>query len=276
MVEGHSFQGEPPVLGIENAQRLAELRAAVRLYQSRYGDLAGMIDLAKANSAMTSRQYRLDKLATEHERIKSEMASLEAEVERIERWVEFCLEDVIARAKADHAEAWSPTPVLGYRLWAVGDDGLHGVKMVWPGRSLTATCLSRGGEQEIPHTDGRCGRLGCGVYAAKTVDPLYTEFDVSSINDVALGLIALTGKVVEHDDGYRGAEATVIALGASFRSHLLLTSDPETLDAVFEDPTLILEERKVETEGQRLLEMEMYVEKEARRATPWILETNNE
>jgi len=264
------------VLGIENAQRLAELRAAVRLYQSRYGDLAGMIDLAKANSAMSSRQYRLDKLAAEHQRIKSEMASLEAEVERIERWVEFCLEDVIARAKADHAEAWSPTPVLGYRLWAVGDDGLHGVKMIWPSRSLTATCLSRGGDQEIPHTDGRCGRLGCGIYVAKTVGPLYTEFDVSSIGNLALGLVALAGKVVEHDDGYRGAEATVVALGASFGEHLLLTSDPEKLDDVFDDPTLILKERTVETEGERLLEMEMFVEEEARRATPWTLETNNE
>ena len=264
-----------PVLGTDRTQRLAELRATVRRYEERYGDLAGMVDLAKASSAMASRQRRYDQLAEELERIQARMRSMRSEVQRIERWLEFCLEDVVARAREDHAEGWSPTPVLGYRLWAVGDDALHGVKMAWSERSLVATCLSRGGDNEIPHTDGRCGRLGCGVYAAKTVDPLYTEFDVSAIGDVALGLVALTGKVVEHDDGYRGAEATVVALGASLEGHLLLSSDPERIEAVFADPTIIRSERRVETEGERLLEMETFVEREAGRARPWTLGINN-
>ena len=265
-----------PVLGTRKTQRLAELRAAVRRYQDRYGDLDGMIDVAKANTAMTKRQHRLDKLTEERDRIEREMESLTAEVIRIEKWVEFCLEDVIARAKERHAEGWSPSPVLGFRLWGVGRDALYGVKMAWEGRSLTATCLSRGGGSEIPHSDGRCGRLGCGVYAAKTVGPLYTEFDVSAIGDLALGLVALTGKVVEHDDGYRGAEATVVALGASLGKHVLLATDPSRLDEVFADPTVILQGRKVETETERLLEMETFVERQARKATSWILETSNE
>jgi hypothetical protein len=265
-----------PILGTESTQRLAELRATLRRYQDRYGELVGVVDVAKASSAMAARRRRLDALAVEHERIQQQMESMASEVRRIERWVEFCLEDVIARAKQEHAEGWSPTPVLGFRLWAVGNDGLHGVKMAWPGRTITATCLSRAGTAEIPHTDGRCGRLGCGVYAAKTVDPLYREFDVSGIGDLALGLVALTGKVVEHDDGYRAAEATVVAIGASLGSHLLLTSDAERIEGVFADPTVIRREETVETEGQRLVEMETFVTEEARRATPWTLETNSE
>ena len=265
-----------PVLGTESTQRLAELRAEVRRYQDRYGELTGMIDVAKANSAMAARQRRLDALAAEQERIQRQMESMTSEVRRIERWVEFCLEDVIARARQDHAEGWSPTPVLGFRLWAVADDGLYGVKMAWSGRTLTATCLSKAGEAEIPHTDGRCGRLGCGVYAAKTVDPLYTEFDVSGIGDVALGLVAMTGKVVEHDEGYRSAAATVVALGASMGSHLLLTSDPARIDELFADPTIIRREPEVDTEKQRLVEMEAFVIAEAGRATPWTLEISSE
>lgn len=264
-----------PILGTERTQRLAKLRATVRRYQDRYGDLDGMIDLAEANSAMVSRQRRYEQLAEEQERIQQEMDAMTGEVRRIESWLEFCLEDVIARVREKHSEGWSPTPVLGYRLWAVGRDALHGVKMPWPARSLSATCLTRPFGGEIPHSDGRCGRLGCGVYAAKTVDPLYTEFDVSAIGDVALGLVALTGKVVEHDDGYRGAEATVVALGASLGKHLLLSSDPQMLDAVFEDPAVIRREREVETEGERLLEMETFVEREARRTRPWTLEINS-
>ena len=265
-----------PVLDIETTHRLAELRQTVRRYQERYGELGGMIDVAKANAAMTSRRRRLDKLEEEAARIQTDINSMSSEVQRIERWVEFCLEDVIAKAKEDHAEGWSPTPVLGYRLWGVGEEALHGVKMPWLDRTLVATCLSRGGAEEIPHTDGRCGRLGCGVYAAKSVDPLYTEFDVSAIGDVALGLVELSGKVVEHDEGYRAASATVIALAASLGEHLLLTSDTAAIDAAFADPTVIRCEQKIEIEGQRLAEMETFVMAQARRATPWTLAINNE
>lgn len=260
----------------DTRERLTELRATVRRYQDRYGELPGLDDVARAGKTLAMRRRRLEQLSRELERIDDQMRSTASEVARIERWMEFCLRDVIARAKRDHAEGWSPTPVLGYRLWAVGDDGLHGVKMVWPGRKLTATCLSSGGKREIPHTDGRCGRLGCGVYAAKTVDPLFTEFDIAGIGDVALGLVALTGKVVEHDHGYRGAEAEVIALGASRRDHLLLTADPDRIETVFADPTVIRSEPIVEFERQRLLEMETFVEIQARRAEGWILETSKE
>ncbi|MCP4966430.1 MAG: hypothetical protein GY926_14500 [bacterium] len=265
-----------PVLNIEPTQRLAELRRTVRLYQERYGELSGMIDVTKANAAMASRQRRLAKLEEEVARIQVDINSMSSEVQRIERWVEFCLEDVIVRAKQDHAEGWSPTPVLGFRLWGVGEEALHGVKMPWPERTLVATCLSRGGGEEIPHTDGRCGRLGCGVYAAKLVDPLYTEFDVTAIGDVALGLVALTGKVVEHDEGYRAASATVIALAASLGKHVVLTSDAGTIDGVFADPAVIRCERKIETHGQRLTEMETFVMAHKRRATPWTLAINKE
>lgn len=259
-----------PILGTERYERLAELRAAVRRYQDRYGELEGMVDLSKARSAMKSRQRRYDQLVEEFERVRRQKDAMESEMDRIEQWIEFCLESVIEKAKEDHAEGWSPTPVLGYRLWAVGLDGLHGVKMRWSEPVLEAKCLSRGGSSEIPHTDGRCGRLGCGVYASKTVDPLYTEFDVSRIGNVALGLVALTGKVVEHDDGYRGAVATVVALGASMGDHLLLTSDPKCIEAVFEDPVpWISKEPEVETESERLLEMETFVTNEARRAGQW-------
>ena len=258
-----------PVLDQETTRRLAQLRRSVRLYQERYGDLAGMIDVTKANSALNTRQRRLDHLEQEVARIKDEMDSMTSEVRRIERWVEFCLSDVLARAKQDHAEGWSPTPVLGYRLWGVGNEALYGVKMPWVGRSLTATCLSRGGPEEIPHTDGRCGRLGCGVYAAKSIHPLYREFDVSAIGDIALGLVALTGKVVEHDDGYRAAEATVIALGASVREHLLLTSDAQKIEEVFDDPSVIISEQEIETEEERLRQMEAFVGEHARKATQW-------
>lgn len=263
-----------PGSNTDTERRLDELRATVRRYQDRYGELEGLADLARVNSSLAARRRRLKQLAQEHERIGRQMRSMASEVERIGRWLEFCLEDVAARAREAHAEGWSPSAVLGYRLWAVRSEGLHGVKMPWQSRRMTATCLTTRGDGEIPHTDGRCGRLGCGVYAAKTVDPLYRELDLAGIGDVALGLVALTGKVVEHDSGYRGAEAEVIALAASTGKHLLLTADRDRIDEVFADPALIRQEPETETE-RHLLEMETFVEIQARRAEKWTLGINS-
>ncbi len=260
----------------DRRKRIADLRAVVRIYQKRYGELTGMVDLEKAGSTLAARRTRLERLASEQERLARQIKSTVSEVERIEQWMEFCLEDVVARAREEHAEGWSPTAVLGYRLWAVGPEALHGVKMAWHGRKMTATCLTTANRDEIPHSDGRCGRLGCGVYAAKTVDPLYREFDIARIGDVALGLVALTGKVVEHDAGYRGAEAEVVALSASLGNHILLSADPEKIDAVFADPNIIKNEPEIDTERHRLLEMETFVEIQARKATRWTLGTSKE
>jgi hypothetical protein len=168
-----------PILGTKRHEQLTELRATLRRYEDRYGKLEGMVDLTKARSALAVRQRRYDRLVAEYEAVRKDKEAMESEIDRIEEWIVFCLESVIEKAREDHAEGWSPTAVLGYRLWAVGKDGLHGVKMRWPGPTLEATCLSRGGDSEIPHTDGRCGRLGCGVYASKTVDPPCTPSSTS-------------------------------------------------------------------------------------------------
>lgn len=256
-------------LGQETNPRVAELRRTLQRYVERYGRLGGMVDVEKANSAMGFRQRRLDRLLEEEARIKGEIRAMASEITRIQKWVEFCLEDAVERVKQEHKEGWSPLPVLGFRLWWIGDGALNGVKAPWLNRKMTAVCLTRGGDVEIPHSDGRCGRLGCGVYAAKTIEPLYRDFDVKSIKDVALGLVAMTGKVVEHDDGYRAAEVTVVALAAALQGHLLLTNDPVCIDAVFEGPDLIKAAAVVASEERRLSEMETYINDQARRQGEW-------
>jgi hypothetical protein len=256
-------------LGQETNPRVGDLRRALRRYVERYGRLSGMVDVEKANSAMAFRQRRLDRLLEEEARIRSEIAAMTSEITRIERWVEFCLEDAIERVRREKSEGWSPRPVLGFRLWWIGDGALNGVKAPWISRKMTAVCLTSGGEFEIPHSDGRCGRLGCGVYAAKSIGPLYRDFDVKSIKDFALGLVAMTGKVVEHDDGYRAAEATVVALAATLRGHMLLTGNSSRIEEVFEYPDLIEAAAVVADEEQRLHEMETYIGNEARSQGEW-------
>ncbi len=259
-----------PVPELERTARRAELRRALRTSQDRSGAAPALIDVSKANAALSVRQRRINRLREEEARITQQIASMVSEMRRIERWLEFCLEDAIDRTRNQHSEAWSPSPIMGYRLWWVEDGELCGVKMPWNKRTLAASCLRHGDLGEIPHSDGSCGRLGCGVYAAKTIDPLYRDFNVWSLEDFAIGLVALTGKVVEHDDGYRAAEATVVALGARLEGRVLLTNIPDMLDDVFADPSMIRMGNPVESRQQSLIEIEMYVAEEARRAEQWI------
>ena len=259
-----------PVLGLERTQRLAELRRTLRRYQDRYGELSGLVDVSKAYASMASRQRRLDQLQEEAERIEAKIASMVSEIRRIEKWLEFCLENAIAAAKKSNAEGWSPVPVLGYRLWGVSLEELHGAKMPWTSRTMSATCLSRRDSGEIPHSDGRCGRLGCGVYAAKTIAPLYAEFGVHQITDFAVGLVALSGKVVEHEAGDRAAEATGLAIGATLDGHLLLTARPDEIEQVFAAPRLIKKAPPVDSADQKLADIETFIAEEARRAEQWI------
>lgn len=255
--------------------RYEELHRRARIYQQRYGDI-GTPESIKAGSALAARERRMRWLYEERTRIDSELASLQAELGRIERWVAFCLEDAIEQAQRRHGEAWSPYPVLGYRVWAIGPDGFHGVKIPWSGPSMTATCLRAAGGDEIPHTDGRCGRLGCGIYVAKEVAPLYEEFGVRGRGDVALGLVALTGKVVEHDRGYRGARADVVALGASLENHVFLTADRGRLEEVFASPSLLKHGRIEEDADRRLVEMEMFVTGAETKEKQWISGNSSE
>jgi hypothetical protein len=264
-----------PEFSPRSAKRIAELRAEVRHYEARYGALEGTAEVQRAEAALLARQRRYNCLVEEAERLARQVRSAQDEVDRLEAWIEFCLADVVSRAKRDHAEGWSPTAVMGYRLWAVTPDGLNGVRMTWPGRTLVATCRRRGDDGEVPHADGGCGRLGCGVYAAKSLDELLKGFDLEEIGDVALGLVEMTGKVVEHESGYRGAVATAGALAAELDGHVLVTSDPVEIERVFAHPAVITAGPEVETPRQRLFQMETYIEQRARRNTPWTLATSS-
>jgi hypothetical protein len=86
-------------LGQETNPRVAELRRTLGRYVERYGRPGGMVDVEKANSAMAFRQRRLDRLLDEQARIAAEIHSMESQITRIEKWVEFCLEDAIERVR---------------------------------------------------------------------------------------------------------------------------------------------------------------------------------
>jgi len=256
------------------SERLGRLRRTAAAYQERYGSLPGMDAITGTASAIATRRRRLERLQREAAEVQAEIAATEVELARLDEWVVFCLQESIERAQREHAEGWSPRPVLGFRLWRVADDALYGVRLPWTRPGMIATCLKGKGDTEIPHSDGRCGRLGCGVYVAKEIDPLLVGFGVAELGDVALGLVALGGKVVEHDGGYRGATAEVIALAATRGARRLFTADPVEIARVFAEPAAIESGEPCPDRARLLDEMSSYIAGQARKAAQWTLETS--
>ena len=193
-----------------------------------------------SGSSVTRLQVRIDSRINESEaraleidEIKSDITgarkALESVEQRLVDELESCVayassrqgaNAVVARRRAiasgdtmteEIESMWSPTPVMAYRVWDFKDSGFYGFRKRWHESVFTATCISSG---DVPHTDGRCSSVafGCGVYASKVVDQLLRSTRLTANQNFAAGLVALEGKVVEHERGYRAERARVISL----------------------------------------------------------------
>ena len=235
-------------------------------------DEDGLID--RVVSSVASRRARLDVVREHIAQLEVEAQWLCDEISGREQSLELLLTDVLARIGRLVEDAWSPVPVLGFRMWTLRRTGLHGAKVTWRSPSLVAECLSTGERVGLPHVDGRCGRLGCGVYATKELRPLLTAHLRPQSHGYAVGLVALAGRVVEHEFGYRAERAQITALVGVGIDAYLETVDPERIAAVCRSP-----EHEIASSGARkppgvIALLEQYLEdvraKTVReRSLPW-------
>ena len=161
------------------------------------------------------------------------------------------------------AEAfWSPIPPLGFRMWRLTSQGMRGVVRSWPEPALEAICQRGPG---VPHDDPGCR---CGIYAFKeaaALCPAGIDFAPMAVH----GLVALTGKVVEHERGYRAQRGQVLAVALVFGGALICRSDPAWIAGLFAPG--LGRAAVLEAEGMRGVGAEMprwraeYLEDEARR-----------
>ena len=249
--------------------RVGRLRGRVNRYKDRYGDLAELEPLERLDNAISARRARLIHLRRMATELDREIAAVESEVAGIERGIEALLGEVLPRIERQFDEAWSPTPVLGYRIWAWGGGEMHGVRSRWTTPTLRATCETTASGNEVPHTDGRCGRLGCGIYAAKQSQRLLTEFAPALGSSFAVGLIGLSGKVVEHEHGYRGASAEVLALVAVDRMRAEFTADPERLARLFDGAPMDPAPEPMRDRAVLFEAVVGYLEEQERMQSPW-------
>jgi hypothetical protein len=217
------------------------LRKDLRTYRERYGITDGEIPTDGIEVAVGRRETRMAYLSAQIEELQGEWDRLRSEVKGLERGLAAAMADELDRIRRRFREAWSPTPVLGFRIWFADDDGLHGARVTWTTPVMTAVCERRPHDHvEVPHTDGRCGRLGCGVYATKKARPAVVEHVPPGTRGWVGGLVEMSGKVVEHDEGYRAASARVIAAAAVGRDDVHRRSDPDGVAELFDDPMPVL------------------------------------
>jgi hypothetical protein len=135
----------------------------------------------------------------------------------------------------EKGEGWSPIPVLGFRAWHLMRGSLFGARMIWPRPVMTAECLHLVPGEDLPHSVGRCGPPPCGIYALKEFDMVVEGLGSWQENHV-LGVVAMTGKVIEHELGYRAAHSTVVAVVGRIGHQHFATDDPTHLTSLFADP----------------------------------------
>lgn len=145
------------------------------------------------------------------------------------------LERAAAVVVSDTDPMWSPVALIGYRAWNMRPDGMYGAWKRWKAPQLSATCRKGDG---VPHANGQCGSIafGCGIYAAKDPTRLMRAYGLGPSASVAIGVVTLEGRVVEHEKGYRAEQVRVVALVTVDEDDIRIIEDSDELANVFDDP----------------------------------------
>ncbi len=94
-------------------------------------------------------------------------------------------------------------PLYAVRGWYSGysDNNLKGIHKSWPGQQMEARCFML---HRAPDWDCRCG-INCYKDARSWNDGDYHDLPI-------WGIVELSGRVIEHERGYRAEKAKVVAV----------------------------------------------------------------
>jgi hypothetical protein len=223
--------------------RVTALWAQLATYRQRYDieDRIGTIrslerSMARREMSLRGRTVRLKELEHQIKEERRAIKALESELEGSRRAGALLIEEILDEVRIENGEAWSPVPVRGFRAWRVADNRLHGSQSPWTSATYEATCLRSVPNDDIPHSEQICGPPACGIYATKTMEKYPTSITGALAEDHAFGVVAMTGKVVEHSGGYRSECANVVALAVRSDRRWLVTAKPDEIEAIFQDP----------------------------------------
>lgn len=225
--------GPSPRLGplpLEQIGRVNRLRERLAQLEDRYG-YRPPPEVERLDRQIQRRSARIGILDEKLDELLDEMFRLETERIGLLSAMELLLADELAEATVTADEAWSPWPIYGFRKWGVTTRGLVGAVEPWPTPTMEARCSKFPTNRDVPHTDERCAEPRCGIYAAKHPAPLVERQTDES--GWAVGLVALSGKVVEHEHGYRAQRAQTKSIVVHHEGRVLAAEEPRMVELAF-------------------------------------------
>lgn len=256
------------------SQRIAKLRKRLLNLRERYGSEVSMDGVVRLAEKADRRRARVEFLTERIAEMQAEIALLEDERSGYLTGIEALMADLVRTIERRHPEGWSPVPIPGYRMWHVVDNEVTGVVMPWKERSMEAACLHKVPGDDIPHSNGRCGPPACGIYATKS--PGFIFGQMTRRPDWAIGVVGLSGKVVEHRLGYRAQRATIEALCLVAGGHSLHATDPVVIEAALQDPEGIVGTGVAAQTDEAELQRAIPFLKTHERSMRWTLENRSE
>ena len=240
----------------------------------RYGIEELPVELERLRSKSRRKQARRRFVKSQISELEAEVRVLASELSGIDVALDLLAGATAQSIRSIHSEAWSPVPVLAFRVWKCSSRGLFGLVQQWESPRLVAYCSRRGTTREVPHTDGGCPHPSCGIYAAKNLARLLAAHERPGRTSLAVGLVALSGKVVEHEHGYRGAVAEVLALAYPSADGLQMSHRREEIQTVFRQgcqEQTVSPEHETEAAVDRIVR---YLTEQRERRENWTLESN--
>lgn len=196
--------------------------------------------LKRRQARATLLHRRLDELNEQTTDVLEELRAIEGEIDGSRATGALLIEQIIDEVRTEMGEGWSPTPVRGFRVWSIQKNRVMGNQVHWETPTLEGRCLREIPGEDLPHPVSRCGPPACGIYAVKSLELFAPGVAAGVIHNSVVGVIAMRGKVIEHENGYRAQKATAIALSANDGAQRLTTDDPGAIEDFFANPTGVL------------------------------------
>lgn len=217
--------------------RLLEIYRQRYQIEERMGPLHDLEKSIKRRRVRTAGLTRaIEALEHELERARAERDAVETEIEGTKAVGALLISEIIDRVREDMGEGWSPMAVRGFRVWRIEDGLVMGNQVHWPKPTLSSVCLRDIPGDDVPHAVDRCGPPACGIYAVKHLTMFPDDVAAGHIKRSIVGVVAMSGKVVEHEEGYRAAHARVVAAVVNCEDRQLMTDSPRQISALFDDP----------------------------------------
>lgn len=213
----------------ETVARVERLRSRYETLKRRLRRADGVDEVTRLDASIQRRRTRIRHLEAQIERLADERERLEGEILGCFHGAEALLVDLIDRLEALDGPSWSPEPVPGYTILEVTDGLVHDGDHRWRTPLLRPRCPS--GRWDAPHE--ACAALACGVLAYKSIDRLP---GISGGTLRAVAEIAMSGRVIEHVDGYRAEVGEIVSLIVFDEAHWFRTRSPVQIDRFVAEP----------------------------------------